>query len=312
MDQSVDEVPAHVRSDRRVSGAPGEWPGGCARRMGVGHVYIAAEEAGEVEKTLKQRVIALAGRRYIAGTDIDDVARVCKRLSGLGYATTICYWDGPSDTPDGVLARYEQALAAVTGLDSYLSVKATALDFSVERFARIANRGMRLHFDALAVHTVDRTFGLIGRLQGDRGCTLPGRWRRSDADAARALEMGLAIRIVKGQFRGDNDRDPRLGVLSVVDRLAGRARHVGIATHDRELASEARHRLRMAGTPCELEQLYGIPLACPPARVYVPYGQALLPYSLAQLKDNPKILFWLARDAVLRRSVQIDTRRAQR
>lgn len=252
-------------------------------------------------ESLKQRVIALAGSRYIAGRDIDDVARVCARLNDLGYALAICYWDGAPDTPHDVLARYEEALVAVAGFDSYLSVKATALDFSVERFERVANRGMRLHFDALAADTVDRTFELIARLNGDRGYTLPGRWRRSEADADRAVEMGLALRIVKGQFRSEDDRNPRLGVLSLVDRLAGRARHVGVATHDRRLAAEALGRLHAAGTPCELEQLYGIPLAPPPARVYVPYGHALLPYSMAQLKHNPKILYWLARDALLRR-----------
>jgi proline dehydrogenase len=256
-------------------------------------------------KALKKRVIALAGSRYIVGKHIDDVAPVCARLSKLGYALTICYWDGPPDKPDEVVARYEEALAAVAGLDSYLSVKAPALDFSVPLFERIANRGVRLHFDATATDTVDRTFELIERLQGARGCTLPGRWRRSDADADRAVEMGLAVRIVKGQFSGEDDRDPQLGVLSVVDRLAGRGRHVAVASHDRRLAAEALRRLQAAGTPCELEQIYGIPLAPPPARVYVPYGHAMLPYAMAQLKYNSKILLWLVRDVVLRRRPKV-------
>jgi proline dehydrogenase len=249
-------------------------------------------------KRLKARIIACAGSRYLAGEHIGDVAQACERLSALGYALTICYWNGPPDQADEVVARYEETLAAVAGLDCYLSVKAPALDFSVPLFKRVANRGMRLHFDAMATDTIDRTFELIERLDGDRGCTLPGRWRRSDADADRAVEMGLAVRIVKGQFKGEDDRDPRLGFLSVVDHLAGRARHVAIASHDRKLAAEALRRLQTAGTPCELEQLYGIPLAPPPARVYVPYGHALLPYAMAQLKDNPKILWWLVRDAV--------------
>jgi proline dehydrogenase len=117
--------------------------------------------------------------------------------------------------------------------------------------------------------------------------------------------MGLAVRIVKGQFSGEDDRDPQLGVLSVVDRLAGRGRHVAVASHDRRLAAEALRRLQAAGTPCELEQIYGIPLAPPPARVYVPYGHAMLPYAMAQLKYNSKILLWLVRDVVLRRRPKV-------
>jgi proline dehydrogenase len=248
---------------------------------------------------LKTRVIALAGSRYSAGEHIADVKRVCGRLSELGYSLTVCYWDGLPDRVDEIILRYEEALEAITGRASYLSVKATALNFSVPLFERFANRGMRLHFDAMAADTVDRTFTLIEQLKGDRGCTLPGRWQRSDADADRAVEMGLAVRTVKGQFKSDSDRDPRVGFLSVVDRLAGRAPYVSVASHDRKLAKEALRRLQAAGTPCELEQLYGIPLAPPPARVYIPYGHALLPYAMAQLKDNPRILWWLARDVIL-------------
>jgi proline dehydrogenase len=250
---------------------------------------------------LKARIVALASSRYIAGEHIEAAASVCARLAALGYAVTICYWDGKPDRPDEVIQRYEEAITAVAHLDSYLSVKSTALDFSLPLFERVANRGLRLHFDAMAQSTVERTFGLIEQLEGDRGCTLPGRWGRSDKDAERAIELGLAVRVVKGQFKGEDDRDPRAGVLSVVERLAGRARHVAIASHDHQLAAEALHRLRLAGTPCALEQLYGIPLAPPPARVYVPYGHAFLPYAMAQVRGNPRILWWLARDAALRR-----------
>ena len=227
---------------------------------------------------------------------------MCERLATLGYAITICYWDGKPDGPDEVIQRYEEAIMAVANLDSYLSVKSPALDFSLPLFERVADRGMRLHFDAMAQSTVERTFGLIEQLEGDRGCT-PGRWGRSDGDAERAIELGLAVRVVKGQFEGEDDREPRAGVLSVVERLAGRARHVAIASHDRRLALEALRKLRLAGTPCDLEQLYGIPLAPPPARVYVPYGHAYLPYAMAQIRTNPRILWWLARDIVLRRGL---------
>jgi proline dehydrogenase len=38
-----------------------------------------------------------------------------------------------------------------------------------------------------------------------------------------------------------------------------------------------------------------------PVRVYVPYGQAFLPYAMSQLKQNPRIAWWLVRDLVMRR-----------
>lgn len=74
-------------------------------------------------KKLKARVIALAGSRYIVGDHIADVKRVCGRLSELGYSLTVCYWDGLPDRADEIILRYEEALEAITGRASYLSVK---------------------------------------------------------------------------------------------------------------------------------------------------------------------------------------------
>lgn len=76
------------------------------------------------------------------------------------------------------------------------------------------------------------------------GVALPARWGRSLEDADAAVAGGLAVRVVKGEWPDpDRDLDPRRAYLELIDRLAGRARHVGVATHDRELAREAFARL---------------------------------------------------------------------
>src|SRR5262245_15484705 len=148
------------------------------------------------------------------------------------------------------------------------------------------------------------------------GCTLPGRWRRSLRDAARAADLGLRVRVVKGQFpdmpRGE--MDPRSGFLEVVDRLAGRARFVAVATHDAELARTALRWLKGSGTSCEIELLFGLPLgrvtrvareAGVPVRLYVPYGHPWLPYRLSDVGDKPTLLWWLARDLLAGRTVNL-------
>jgi proline dehydrogenase len=93
--------------------------------------------------------------------------------------------------------------------------------------------------------------------------------------------------------------------LTLADRLAGRAGHVIVATHDGDLAREALARLRAAGTPCELELLLGLPPqasiraareAGVGVRAYVPYGCARLPYRLSEAGRNPAVLWWLACD----------------
>jgi proline dehydrogenase len=200
--------------------------------------------------------------------------------------------------------------------DCHLSVKAPALGFSGALLGEIADRAWRdgagLHFDSLSPDTVERTFSLMSehcRLPR-LGCTLPGRWRRSLRDAERALRLGLHVRVVKGQWAGPDGREPeaRAGFLAVVNRLAGQARHVAVATHDAPLAREALHRLRAAGTSCELELLFGLPvrramevarMAGVGIRCYVPYGQPWLPYRVADARGNPRIAWWMARDLVL-------------
>jgi proline dehydrogenase len=99
--------------------------------------------------------------------------------------------------------------------------------------------------------------------------------------------------------------DMRRGFLNVIDGLAGRGCFVAVASHDIPLAEESLRRLLSAGTPCELELLYGLPRRGPikmarklgvSVRFYVPQGTAWLPYLLKQARNNPHVLAWFARD----------------
>lgn len=180
-------------------------------------------------------------------------------------------------------------------------------------FEAAGNGGIRIHFDSLALETAHPSLLLLEevvRLYGQVGYTLPLRWRRSHADAEKIIELGVAVRVVKGQ-RSDpagESGDPNLNFLALVDRLAGRAAQVAIATHDRELAREALLRLQRAGTKCELEQLYGLPMgweqvARPlgiPGRIYLPYGHAYLSYALSEVWRRPIILVWLLNDLIFK------------
>jgi proline dehydrogenase len=82
---------------------------------------------------------------------------------------------------------------------------------------------------------------------------------------------------------------------------------VSVASHDGALAGEALRRLQSAGTRCDLELLYGLPMRASlrvarrlgvPVRVYIPYGAAYLPYAVSRLRKSPRIAWWLLRDLV--------------
>ncbi len=267
---------------------------------------------------LKKRVVAQLARRYVAGPEASDAVRVCRWAAGHGWGSTICPWDGPDDAPETVAASYELALRTIRNeaLDCYLSIKAPALRYSFETLRRLLDAaeecGVRVHFDALGPESAAPTFALIERAIGvhrNLGCTLPSRWRRSLQDVAVILDWGIPVRVVKGQWPDpqEPDLDPRAGFLDLIDMLAGRAAPVAVATHDAALAKEALSRLLQSGTPCQLEQLFGLPVrdasvATPlgvGVRIYVAYGQAWLPYCLSQARRRPMILAWAVKDGLL-------------
>jgi proline dehydrogenase len=265
---------------------------------------------------LAWKLACWAGRRYIAGPGLADALRVCHQLAGQGTACTIGYWNAAGEAPAGVLAQYRAGVDALATqpVNGYLSLKAPALDFEPELVGRVLEHAgrecVRVHFDSHGPETVEHTMELIEGLSARAaalGCTLPGRWRRSVRDADWAVQHGLHVRVVKGQWVDLEapELDHRQGFLAVIDRLAGRARHVAVATHDPPLADEALRRLRAAGTSCELELLFGLPMLRAaqaarglevPTRVYVPYGRAFVPYALGQVRRNPRLLLFLLRD----------------
>jgi len=270
---------------------------------------------GTAESAL-QALIRRAASAYTAGPAIKDAQAACERLAHEGISSTVCYWDVYADQPASISQAYIGLLntfSAATS-DCYLSIKAPALKFDIALVIRVLEEARQLkaivHFDAMAPDTVDRTFALIAeaaRIYPRIGCTLPGRWRRSITDADRVIDMNLRVRVVKGEWPGleTDDTDGREGFLNVIEKLAGRATHVAVATHNPVMARLSLRRLRKAGTPCELELLYGLPQQ--PilriardfgvrARMYVPYGHAGLPYRLKNALRNPRILGWFMRD----------------
>lgn len=232
-------------------------------------------------------------------------------------ASTVCYWDVYADHPDLVLQAYRGLLGTISSAsDCYLSIKAPALRFDLELVKDILQEAQRLnaivHFDAMAPDTADRTFSLIAEVRAiypKLGCTLPGRWRRSISDADRAIDLGLRVRVVKGEWSGigGDETDPREGYMNVIERLSGRANHVAVATHNPAMARLSLRQLKKAGTPCELELLYGLPQQAllkiardfgVRARMYVPYGHAGLPYRLKEAFRKPRILGWFLHDLI--------------
>ena len=273
-------------------------------------------------------LIKRATRAYVAGDTLDDAISLAERVRDAGFSCTLCYWNDGTEEPAMVANEYLQILSkgAEQGLDLALAMKLPSLWERQEEVDRVVRRARELGypviFDSHDPHKSDDIITSLASTGPEgMGLAIPGRWHRSLEDAERAIELGVRVRVVKGQWPdpSDPDIDLREGYLRVIRRLAGRASFVGVATHDAPLAREAMEILADAGTPFEQEFVFPLPIAPAmeegkrfgaAARIYLPYGSAWLPYSLSRAFANPVMLYWLARDTILGRNFNVPQRQA--
>jgi proline dehydrogenase len=260
----------------------------------------------------------------VPGPGAGAAARRCRKLNRAGLAATPGYFQSGKAGPEEIVA----ANVAVAGLlagragEAYLSVKAPPLEFDPARLREIAQSAavadLALMFDAHAPRDAERTLEAVSRLLPKfprTGVALPARWLRSRGDAAAFRDSSARIRLVKGEWADPDWRgmDVEASYLALVARLAGRSAPVSVATHDPELAERALRLLLAAGTPCELEQLRGLPARRTmavarnlgvPVRVYVPFGPGWWPYALDKALARPYLLSWMIADRLAGRGLR--------
>ena len=254
--------------------------------------------------------------RIVPGPGPGAAVRRCRKLNRAGSAATLGYFQSRDAQPERIVAANVAAARLLAGRrgDVYLSVKAPPLAFDPARLREIAEAAaaadVALMFDAHAPRDADRTLSAVAELLADfprTGFALPARWIRSRGDAAAFRDSSARIRLVKGEWADPEWRgmDIEGSYLALARRLAGRSAPVAVATHDPALAEKALVLLLAAGTPCELEQLRGLPkrrtMAVArrlgvPVRVYVPFGPGWWPYALDKALARPYLLSWMLRD----------------
>ena len=264
---------------------------------------------------LRKNIVNTIASRHVVGTEIGEALPVCRWAEGVGFRSILAPWARSQDSRQAMFDRYRSAMESVAkeNFNCYVSIKLEAIGYDSGLFAELVqvakSMNVRLHLDSLGPDSAPVSFSYLERVAGvygNLGCTLPARWLRSLSDAERAIEMGLAVRIVKGQWEdpGNARVDCKQNYLVIAGKLAAGARCVGVATHDLPLAEKALRLLSSAKTNCEFEQLSTLPLngmrsakklGCP-YRLYVAYGQPGIPYNTKFALSRPGMVAWVLAD----------------
>lgn len=265
-------------------------------------------------------------RRYIAGTSLEDVFREVAHLNGRGVSATIDVLG--EDVREASLAEhyrdlYLRAMDEITTrhAECYISVKLTEMGLRVEEglcrrimhelaAATQAHEGF-LRIDMEDSSVTDVTLDIYRELRrkfGGIGAVIQSCLHRTDADVEALLDEGIAnLRLCKGiyieppEISYQGREEIRDAFRRLLEKLVhGGAERVAIATQDPPLIEHAVKLLRDTGFPkerYEFQMLLGVAERMRdqlvaeghPLRVYVPFGEAWLAYSLRRLRENPQI-----------------------
>ncbi len=237
-----------------------------------------------------------------------EAARLCAGFAARGLTGVAGYFQADDAAPETIVAAYREvaALLIAAGCEAYLSAKAPPLGFDSGHLGAIAAAGLPLLLDAQKEQQAQQTL-MLALSMPETGMALPARWRRSAADAAALRDGPGRIRLVKGEWAdpAGDVADVAANYLALAALLAGRKAPVAVATHDPDLAEAALTLLKAAGTPCELEQLRGLPrkrtMAVAarlgaPVRIYCPFGPGWWPYAIDKALGRPYLPLWAVKD----------------
>jgi proline dehydrogenase len=271
---------------------------------------------------------------YIGGETLEEALTVVADLNARGLDATLdVLGEDVRDAAavEAAVAAYGGTLAAVAerGLRSGVSVKPSALGSTFgweachEAVARVvaqaASTDRFVRLDMEESGTVDGTLALYRRLRSEGhdnvGIVLQSRLWRTAGDVRALAELRPDVRLCKGIYleppeTGLQEREAIRHSFAALLRMLFRAGcRVGVATHDEVLVADAlaaADELGVGAGGFEFQMLLGVRPDLAGAlhasgyrvRVYVPYGQDVVPYSVRRLGENPAVAGHVARALV--------------
>ncbi|ADD68277.1 Proline dehydrogenase [Denitrovibrio acetiphilus DSM 12809] len=267
-------------------------------------------------------------KRYVAGGLAEDAFLLTRELNDMGAVTTIDLLGEFNEDPAKARATvdmYKHVLDSIKeqNLDGNISIKPTALgalvsmEFCTEnitelvKYAHEKNIFVRIDMEnnPYTDYTIDLYLKLDAEMPGSCGTVIQSCMRRTldDLKHITSTSSKANIRLCKGIYKEPSDvafqgrKEVQENFMSALDLLFSKKAYVGIATHDDVLINGAydllkKHNLKKE--EYEFQMLLGVRSELRKRllaeghtlRVYAPFGEDWIPYSIRRLQENPAIV----------------------
>lgn len=280
----------------------------------------------EQRATIPMNILFIFAKRFIAGQSLEEALPVVEKLRNEGFRTTLDIL-GESVTniseARGVAEDYCKVLRALKerGLETNMSLKLTQLGLDIsdqlcfDNVAKILVEAGKINgfirVDMEGSPYTQRTLGMVHRwhsIYNNVGTVIQAMLKRSPADVEGLLNEKIGIRLCKGAYKEPADiafpdkRDVDKQYVTLMERLLGSGIFHGIATHDEKIINHAKEfvkKYNISKDKFEFQMLLGIRRDLQQqlvkegynVRLYVPYGNAWLPYTLRRMRER-KENFW--------------------
>ena len=277
------------------------------------------------------RILYPFAKRFIAGEDRATAVKNIKSLYDRGFLCTVDVLGESVHTEDQAIAAKNEYLALLKEIATFhrpidISAKVSALGMYINY--DLCKKNVEELIDAVGHHTVrfdmedsnltERTLKLGLELQKTHknlGVVLQAYLRRTDQDIQSVIDQGVSTRLCKGAYKESETLayqsmdEIRETFLKQAFRLLKKGNLPAIATHDETLIEKIRGFIEKEKIPRDsfyFELLYGVRRDIQQSllrkgyqvRIYVPYGNAWLPYTLRRLGERKENVIFIVKNLI--------------
>ena len=267
------------------------------------------------------KILYPLAKRFIAGHDFDSAKPKIKKLMDEGYEVSIDYLGELSTDVDDCHRATRQYLEIINyywDKKINISIKPSQLGILINPFisyynldliAKAASRyghTIRLDMEDSSVTEATRNQAIsLNKKYGNVGVAIQANLHRTEEDLKILIDNNVSVRLVKGAYKESEDiaYQDEFSVGSSFFHYAAtlyssKSKNPAIATHDEELLEDI-EELIPNPSYFDYELLYGIRRDLQKSllnkqyrvRIYIPFGEQWLPYTLRRLKEWKNLKF---------------------